>query len=115
MERPKNYLRVAVALVGVLLAGTALGQGTAPAPVDRQSPFYGMPDSPGAAKLAPVTPPPLPTAAAKLPLDKLHVPAGFKVEVFASGMASARSMALAPTAPSSSVPDWWTRSTPSPR
>jgi glucose/arabinose dehydrogenase len=94
MEQPGNYLRVALALAGVLLAGTALGQGTAPAPVDRQSPFYGMPDSAGAAKLAPVTPPPLPTAAAKLPVDKLHVPAGFKVEVFASGMASARSMAV---------------------
>ena len=96
MERPKNYLRVAVGLAGMLLAGTALAQGTAPAPAttDRQSALFGRPDTPDAAKLAPVTSPPLATAAAKLPLDKLHVPAGFKVEVFASGLANARSMAL---------------------
>ncbi|QEE43049.1 sorbosone dehydrogenase family protein [Methylobacterium sp. WL2] len=36
------------------------------------------------------------TAAAKLPLDKLKVPEGFKVEVYASGLANARSMTQAP-------------------
>ena len=43
-------------------------------------------------KLAPVVPPPIPTAADKLPLDKLVVPKGFKVEVWASGIPSARTM-----------------------
>jgi glucose/arabinose dehydrogenase len=44
------------------------------------------------AKLAPVAGPPIATAADKLPLDKLKVPAGFNIEVYASGMANARSL-----------------------
>jgi glucose/arabinose dehydrogenase len=43
-------------------------------------------------KLAPVAPPPIPAAADKLPVNKLKAPKGFKVEVFASGVANARSM-----------------------
>ena len=61
-------------------------------PVDRGSALYGRPDSPEAAKLAPVAPPPIPTAADKLPVAKLKVPQGFKVEVFASGVGNARSL-----------------------
>lgn len=102
MKRQPNHWQVAAALAGVILAGPAFGQGAAPtaspapaaAPVNPQSALYGRPDNPDAAKLAPNTPPPLPTPAARLPLDKLHVPAGFKVEVFASGLANARSMAV---------------------
>jgi glucose/arabinose dehydrogenase len=99
MKRPINTLPVAVMLAGLLMTGTALAQGTstgtpAAPPVDRQSAMYGRPDSAEAAKLAPVTPPPIATAAAKLPIDKLHVPAGFKVEVFASGLTNARSMTV---------------------
>ncbi|WP_432760184.1 PQQ-dependent sugar dehydrogenase [Methylobacterium oryzisoli] len=59
---------------------------------DRGSALYGRPDSGEAAKLAPVAAPPLPAPVAKLPLDKLKVPAGFKVEIFASGVANARSL-----------------------
>jgi glucose/arabinose dehydrogenase len=51
------------------------------------------PQSPGALKLAPVASPPIPTAAGKLPADRLKVPPGFKLEVYASGMANARSLA----------------------
>jgi glucose/arabinose dehydrogenase len=51
------------------------------------------PDNPAAQKLAPVAPPPIATPAAKIQLDKLKVPKGFKVEVFASGMVNARSLA----------------------
>jgi glucose/arabinose dehydrogenase len=100
MQRPENYLHVAATLAAVFMAGAALGQGAPPspaaptAPVDRQSAMYGRPDNPDAAKLGPNTPPPLPTAASRLPLDKLHVPAGFQVEVFASGVANARSMSV---------------------
>lgn len=66
----------------------------APAPAqDRGSALYGRPEGADAAKLAPIAGPPLPTAAARLPLDKLSVPQGFKVELFASGVANARSMA----------------------
>jgi glucose/arabinose dehydrogenase len=99
MKRPINHLPAAVMLAGLLAAGSALAQGPsaappAAAPVNPQSAMYGRPDNPEAAKLAPVTPPPIATAAAKLPIDKLHVPAGFKVEVFASGLTNARSMAV---------------------
>src|SRR6516162_6414690 len=45
-------------------------------------------------RLAPVAPPPLATAADKLPVDKLKVPKGFKIEVFASGIPQARSLRL---------------------
>lgn len=63
---------------------------------DRGSALYGRPEGGAAAKLAPEAGPPLATAAAKLPLDKLKVPDGFKVEVYASGLANARSMTQAP-------------------
>jgi glucose/arabinose dehydrogenase len=58
------------------------------------SPMIGRPDNQAAAKLAPVAPPPLPAAPDKLPLAKLKVPAGFNIEVYAAGMANARSLAL---------------------
>jgi glucose/arabinose dehydrogenase len=55
----------------------------------------GRPAQEGAAmKLAPVAPPPIPTAADKLPVEKLQAPKGFKVEVYASGMANARSIRI---------------------
>jgi len=59
------------------------------------SPLIGRPDNnPAAAKLAPVPAPPIATALDKLPLDKLKAPKGFNIEVYASGMPNARSMAL---------------------
>jgi glucose/arabinose dehydrogenase len=98
MERRTKHLTVAAALGGLLLAGTALAQ-TAPAPAatpttDRQSALYGQPSNPEAAKLAPVAGPILPTPADRLPVAKLQVPEGFKVEVFAAGVGNARSMRL---------------------
>lgn len=57
-----------------------------------EEPFWakGKPkDGPGA-KMAPVAAPPIPVAADKLP--KLKVPAGFKVEVYQSGVLDARGM-----------------------
>ena len=48
----------------------------------------------GDISLAPVTPPPLATAADKLPVDKLKVPKGFKVEVYAANIPNARSLRL---------------------
>ncbi|MGE0751514.1 MAG: sorbosone dehydrogenase family protein [Variibacter sp.] len=58
------------------------------------SPLIGRPDTEAAAKLAPVAPPPIPIAADKIQLDKLKVPKGFKIELYASGVANARSMRL---------------------
>ena len=93
----------------LLLAGVVFGAFTLPAaaqqpasppaavpaaqPLPPGSPLIGRPDSEAAAKLAPVAPPPIPAQADKLPLAKLKVPAGFNVEVYASGMANARSLA----------------------
>src|SRR5437660_2712843 len=45
-------------------------------------------------KLAPVAPPPLAAAADKVPVDKLKVPKGFKVDVYASGIPNARALRL---------------------
>ena len=67
-------------------------QAPAAAPLPPGSPLIGRPSTEGAMKLAPIAPPPIPTAADKLPVDKLVVPKGFKVEVWASGIPSARTM-----------------------
>ena len=57
------------------------------------SPLRGRPENnPAAAKLAPVAPPPIAAAADKLPVAKLKAPPGFNIEVYAAGMANARSM-----------------------
>jgi glucose/arabinose dehydrogenase len=59
------------------------------------SPLIGRPaGSEAAAKLAPVAPPPIAAAPDKLPTAKLKVPAGFNIEVYAAGMANARSLAV---------------------
>jgi glucose/arabinose dehydrogenase len=59
------------------------------------SPLIGRPaDNAAAAKLAPVPAPPLAAAAEKIPLDQLKVPKGFNLELYASGMPNARSLAL---------------------
>jgi glucose/arabinose dehydrogenase len=67
---------------------------SAAAPLPPGSPLIGRPaDNEAAAKLAPIAPPPIPAAADKLPTAKLKVPAGFNIEVYASGIANARSLA----------------------
>jgi glucose/arabinose dehydrogenase len=65
----------------------------AAAPLPPGSPLIGRPDSEAAAKLAPVAPPPIAAAADKLPVAKLKLPPGFNIEVYAAGMANARSLA----------------------
>ena len=64
------------------------------APLPPGSPLIGRPDTADAKRLAPVPAPPLAAAADKLQVDKLKAPKGFKVEVYASGMPNARSLAL---------------------
>jgi glucose/arabinose dehydrogenase len=63
------------------------------APLPPGSALIGRPDNEAAAKLAPIASPPIPAAADKLPTAKLKVPAGFNIEVYASGIANARSLA----------------------
>ena len=75
-------------------AAPAAGAAPAAAPaLPPGSPLIGRPDGEAAAKLAPVAGPPLAAAPDKLPLDNLKVPAGFNIEVYAAGMANARSLA----------------------
>ena len=76
-----------------LLATTVLAQDKPALPPG--SPLIGRPDNnPAAQKLAPVPAPPLAAAADKIPLDKIKPPTGFNLELYASGMPNARSMAL---------------------
>jgi glucose/arabinose dehydrogenase len=80
---------------GLCLLGAAAYAQQPAAPLPAGSPLIGRPDeNPNAAKLSPIPSPPLAAAANKLPVDKLKVPEGFKVEVYASGLANARSLAL---------------------
>src|SRR5437899_6557253 len=74
-------------------AAAPSGAPAAAAPLPPGSPLIGRPaDSEAAAKLAPVAPPPLAAAPDKLPTAKLKVPAGFNIEVYAAGIANARSL-----------------------
>ena len=65
----------------------------AAAPALPSSPMIGRPENnAAAAKLAPVAPPPIAAAVDKLPIARLKLPPGFNLEVYASGMANARSL-----------------------
>jgi len=97
---PRSLL-LAGAFLGVLTYGAAAQQPASPPaaapaaqPLPPGSPMIGRPDNEAAQKLAPVAPPPLAAAPDKLPLAKLKVPAGFNIEIYAAGMANARSLAL---------------------
>jgi glucose/arabinose dehydrogenase len=68
---------------------------TTPPPTAEAPPPWaqGRPAQEGAAmKLAPVAPPPIPTAADQLPTNKLTLPRGFQIELYASGVDNARSV-----------------------
>jgi glucose/arabinose dehydrogenase len=84
----KNALISAVFLA---LATPAAAQAPQP-PVAPWSPLDGRPETEGAMRLTPLFGPPVPTRADRLPIDRLRVPKGFRIEVFASGIANARNM-----------------------
>jgi glucose/arabinose dehydrogenase len=95
-------LSLAVAFIGALTFGAAAQQPANPPAAAAQtaapalppgSPMIGRPASEAAAKLSPVAPPPIAAAVDKLPAAKLKVPPGFNIEVYAAGMANARSLA----------------------
>jgi glucose/arabinose dehydrogenase len=96
-------LVLAGAFIGIFSFGAAAQQPANPPAAAAQpaapalppgSPLIGRPaDSEAAAKLAPVAPPPIAAAVDKLPTARLKVPAGFNIEVYAAGMANARSLA----------------------
>jgi glucose/arabinose dehydrogenase len=63
-----------------------------PSPPPRGSPLNGRPDTEAAMRLLPAAGPSQPTALDKLPVNALRLPRGFKIEVYASGVANARSL-----------------------
>jgi glucose/arabinose dehydrogenase len=75
-------------------ASPAPAAAPAAAPLPPGSPLIGRPaDSEAAAKLAPIASPPIAAALDKLPTAKLKLPPGFNIEVYAGGIALARSLA----------------------
>src|SRR5258707_13641438 len=96
-------LVLAGAFIGIFSFGAAAQQPANPPaaaaqpaapPLPPGSPLTGRPaNNEAAAKLAPVAPPPIAAAVDKLPTAKLKLPAGFNIEVYAAGMANARSLA----------------------
>jgi len=81
------------------MAPVAAAPAAAPVPKPGQpgapnQPLYGRPDNEAAMKLAPVPAPPIAAAPDKLPVGRLTLPKGFKIEVYASGIPDARSLRL---------------------
>ncbi len=89
---------LAPALLGLLVAGSLRAQQSAPPPADGKPPAPSWQQGRSAAQerstLHPFAPLLTGRPASELPLDKLKVPAGFKVEVWADGIPEARSLAL---------------------
>jgi glucose/arabinose dehydrogenase len=103
----RQHLLFAAALGAILVATSwplVAQQSTSPAPgattatpaplpaPTTQSALADRPKAEAAQKPAPVAPPPLAVAADKVPVDKLKAPAGFKIEVYATGMVNARTL-----------------------
>src|SRR6266478_5276818 len=80
--------------LGAILVTTPPAAAQQQAPLPPGSPLIGRPDTDAAKRLAPVAPPPIPTTADKLPVDKLKTPKGFTIEVYASGVDNARTLRL---------------------
>jgi glucose/arabinose dehydrogenase len=86
--------REAVRLIAAVACGTALLASQALAQKAEEEPFWakGRPKTDTAMKMAPVPAFPIPTAADQLPIQKMKLPPGFKVDVWASGILDARGM-----------------------
>lgn len=82
---------VGIALLVVAAAAKVQAQQQAAEPPPWKQ---GMSGAAASSTLAPVAPPPLPTPADKLPLDKLKVKDGFKIEVYAANVPNARTLRL---------------------
>jgi glucose/arabinose dehydrogenase len=87
----------ALAAATILSAPVAAQQSSTPAPLPSPTTNSALQDAPkndAAQALKPVAPPPIPAPVDRLPLAKLKLPKDFKIEVYASGMANARSLRL---------------------
>jgi glucose/arabinose dehydrogenase len=90
MNTAARFLFLTAAFGLAHLAVAQQAPGAAPAPA--ATPLAGRPDNPAAAKLGPISPPPIATAADQLPIAKLKLLPGFKIEVYAAGVTGARSL-----------------------
>src|SRR6266566_9741034 len=89
----RRYLLLAGAIAAFAVVASSAAAQQTPASPEAPPPWaQGRPETAIGAKLAPIAPPPLPTAVDKLPTEKLKGPKGFKIEVYASGLANARSL-----------------------
>jgi glucose/arabinose dehydrogenase len=97
-SKTRRIARLIVAVTGLALAAwPAIAQQTTTPPAQpkqEEVPFWaiGRPQSGPGAQMAPVPAFPIPPTADKLPLSKIKVPPGFKVEIFASEVFDARGM-----------------------
>src|SRR5262249_57144421 len=78
--------------LGAVLVSTPPAAAQQQAPLPPGSPLIGQPDTDAAKRLAPIAPPPVPTAVDKLPLDQLKAPKSFTIEGYASGIDNARTL-----------------------
>src|SRR5437773_8351732 len=89
----RNLLLLAGTLATLAGAVCPAGAQQTPAAPEAPPPWaQGRPEAAIGANLAPIAPPPLPTAVDKLPAANLKAPKGFKIEVYASGLANARTL-----------------------
>ena len=80
--------------IAALLAAFAIGPAAAQQTPTPPPPTPNMPTSAEATKLRGISAPPFAAAADKLPVGQLKAPKGFKIEVYVSGIANARSLRL---------------------
>jgi len=88
--------RLCATIVSSALAAVAsIAQAQAPAAAPAPPPAWkqGLPASMADSKLAPLAGKMTVTEASEIPLDKIKLPAGFRAEIFATGMPGARAMA----------------------
>jgi len=89
----RNLLLLAGTIATLAVAVCSAGAQQTPAAPEAPPPWaQGRPEAAIGANLAPIAPPPLPTAVDKLPVANLKAPKGFKIELYASGVANARTL-----------------------
>ncbi len=85
---------IAIGLIGLVFVTAAAKVQAQQQAADPPPWKQGMSGAAASSTLAPVAPPPLPTPADKLPLDKLKLKDGFKIEVYAANVPNARTLRL---------------------
>ena len=91
MDRIIHRLTAVSAAVGSAMATTGLSAQTPPAPPAWKQ---GMPESMATSTLAPLAGKLTVTPATEIPIDRIKLPPGFKVDVWATGLPGGRAMAL---------------------